>query len=56
MMGIKLFAGLIAAIMVVAYLLPVVVKLKEIPLIVVVSIGVVLMLIDLWATLRGKVD
>jgi hypothetical protein len=45
-------AGLIAVALVLIYLAPPVYKLREIELGVVVSIGVLLMLIDLWQSLR----
>jgi hypothetical protein len=49
----KIFAGLIAVALMLAYLLPLVLKLKEMALAGVVAIGVVMMLIDLWQSLRA---
>lgn len=49
----KLFAGLVAVALVLAFLLPLVFKLKEASLGVVVAIGVAMMLRDLWQSLRA---
>ncbi len=51
-MTVKLIAGFVAASLVLAYVLPPVIKLKDIPLGVVIAIGVILMLIDLYQSLR----
>jgi hypothetical protein len=53
-MILKIVAGLIAVALVLIYLAPPVYKLREIELGVVVSIGVLLMLIDLWQSLRKE--
>jgi hypothetical protein len=50
----KILAGLIAVALVLIYLAPPVYKLRDIELGVVVAIGVVLMLIDLWQSLRKE--
>jgi hypothetical protein len=51
-MSVKLVSALIAIVLVLAYLLPVAWKLKELSLAVVIAIGVVMMLVDLWQSLR----
>jgi hypothetical protein len=48
----KIVAGLIAVALVLIYLAPPVYKLREVELGVVVAIGVVMMLVDLWQSLR----
>ena len=45
-----------AAVLLVGYLAPVVIKLKDVPMTLVMAIGVVLMLVDLWHSLRSKDD
>ena len=55
-MPIKIFAGVLAAALMLAYLSPVVFKLKDISLGVIIAIGIVMMLIDLWQSLKGKED
>ena len=55
-MPIKIFAGVLAAALVLAYLSPVVFKLKDVSLGVIIAIGIVMMLIDLWQSLKGKED
>lgn len=51
-MGIKIFAGIVALVLMVPYLIAPVVKLKDVALGVVVLVGVVLMLVDLWHSFR----
>ena len=51
-MSIKLASALIAIVLMLAYLLPVALKLKELSLAVVIAVGVVMMLVDLWQSLR----
>lgn len=51
-MPVKLAAAVIAVVLMVAYLMPVVLKLKEVALGVVITIGIVMMLIDLWHSMR----
>lgn len=51
-MPVKIFAALVAVLLVVAYLAPPVLKLKEMALAVVIAIGIVMMLIDVWQSLR----
>jgi len=51
-MGTKIFSAIVAVALVFAYLSPVVLKLKDASLAVVVLIGVTMMLVDLWQSLR----
>ena len=55
-MPIKIFAGIVAIALMIAYLIPVVFKLKDIPLGVVILIGLGMMLVDLWQSLQSKDD
>lgn len=55
-MPIKIFSGLVAFSLLLAYLVPLVIKLKQVSLGVVVLIGVVMMLADLWQSLQSKDD
>ncbi len=55
-MPIKIFAGTVAIALMIAFLSPVVFKLKDIPLGVVILIGLGMMLVDLWQSLQSKDD
>ena len=55
-MPFKIFAGLIAMVIMLAYLAAPVIKLKDIALGVVVLIGVAMMLVDLWQSMQSKDD
>lgn len=55
-MAFKIFAAIVAVVLMLAFLAPVVVKLQDVPLGAVVTIGVVLMLVDLWQSLQAKED
>ena len=55
-MGIKVAAALVAVILLAGYLLALVLKMKEVDLSIVVGIGLVLMLVDLWQSLKSKDD
>ena len=55
-MALKIFAGLVGVVLLLIYIAPVVVKLKEIPLWVVALLGIGMMLVDLWQSLRSKED
>ncbi|MBI4204668.1 MAG: hypothetical protein HY527_06550 [Betaproteobacteria bacterium] len=55
-MAFKVFAGIVAAALLLIFISPVVIKLKDIALSVVVLIGVTLMLLDIWHSLRSKDD
>lgn len=51
-MPIKIFAAVVAVVMVLSFLVPPVWKLKDIALGVVILIGIVMMLVDLWQSLQ----
>jgi hypothetical protein len=53
-MPVKIAAAVIAVVLVLAYLVPIVVKLKELALGVVITIGILMMLIDLWQSLHKE--
>jgi hypothetical protein len=55
-MAIKVAAALVAVILMFGYLLSLAFKLKEIDLGIVIAIGLVLMLIDLWQSFKSKDD
>lgn len=55
-MLLKLIAGIIGAVLLLAYVAPVTLRLKEISLWVVVVLGVGMMLVDLWESLRAQDD
>ena len=55
-MAFKIFAAIVAVVLMLAFLAPVVVKLQDVPLAAVVTIGFVLMLVDLWQSLQAKED
>lgn len=55
-MPIKIFAGIVAVVLVLSFLSPVVFKLKDVALGVIVLIGIVMMLVDLWHSLESKED
>ena len=55
-MGIKIAAGLVAAGLMLAYLLAPVFKLKEIELAIVILIGLAMMFVDLWQSMKSKDD
>jgi hypothetical protein len=55
-MPIKIFAAAVAVVMVLSFLAPPVLKLKDIALGVVILIGIVMMLADLWQSLQTKED
>jgi len=48
----KILCGIVAAALFLLYLAPVVLKLKEVALSAVAVLGVVMMLVDLWQSLR----
>ena len=55
-MPIKFFAAIVAVILVVGFLVPVVLKLKDVALGGVISIGIAMMLVDLAQSLKSKED
>ena len=52
----KIFAGIVAAALLIVFVAPVVIKLKDVALGIVVLIGVTMMLVDLWQSLQSKDD
>ena len=55
-MSIKIFAAAVAVVLMLCFLVPPVLKLKDIALGVVITIGIVMMLMDLWQSLLKKED
>jgi L-asparagine transporter-like permease len=55
-MLLKLLAALVAVALMLAYLVPMVVKMKDPALAIVIVIGLVIMLVDLWHSLRKPED
>jgi hypothetical protein len=55
-MPFKIFAGLVALVIMLTYLAAPVIKLKDVALGVVVLIGVAMMLVDLWQAMQSKDD
>ena len=53
-MLIKYFAAVVALVLVIAFLVPVVLKLKDVALGVVISVGIAMMLVDLAQSLKSK--
>jgi hypothetical protein len=53
-MAVKIAAGVVALILIVGYLLPPVLKLKEVALGVVIIVGLSMMAVDLWQSLKSK--
>jgi hypothetical protein len=51
-MIVKFLAAIIAVLLLLAYLVPVALKLKEISLAAVMLVGVVMMLVDVWQSLQ----
>jgi len=55
-MTFKIIAGIVAAVLLLAFLAPPAIKLLDEALIAVMAIGVVMMLVDLWQSLQSKED
>ncbi len=55
-MAFKIFAGIVAIVVMAPYLIAPVVKLKDVALGVVVLAGLAMMLVDLWQSLKSKED
>ena len=55
-MMIKIFAAFVAVALLLAYLGPMVFKMKDVALTCVVVLGIVVMLVDLWYTFRKAED
>lgn len=53
-MAFKIFASVVAAALLIVFIAPVVVKLKEMSLIVVALIGLTMMVVDLWQSLKSN--
>ena len=53
-MPIKYFAAVVAMILMISFLVPVVLKLKDVALGVVISVGIAMMLVDLAQSLKSK--
>ena len=55
-MALRIFAGILAVSLMLIYLAPVVLKLRQPALTIVVLIGIVMMLVDLWQSLKSGDD
>ena len=55
-MAFKILAGVVAMVLMIAYLAPPIYKLKDVALGIVIAIGVAMMLVDLWQSLQSKDD
>jgi hypothetical protein len=53
---VKLLAAILGAALLITYMAPVVLRLKEVALWVIVLIGLGMMLVDLWESLRSRED
>lgn len=53
-MAFKILSGFVATVLLVAYLAPIVLKLRDHALTAVILVGVAMMLVDLWQSLRSK--
>lgn len=55
-MAFKILAGVVAMVLMIAYLAPPIYKLKDVALAIVIAIGIVMMLVDLVQSLQSKED
>ena len=55
-MKLKIVAGIIGVALLLAYVAPVVLRLKDVALSIVVFIGIAMMLVDLWQSLQSRED
>ena len=55
-MAIKIFAAIVALLLFVSYVVPMVLKLKDVALGIIILIGIAMMLVDLGQSLRAKDD
>jgi hypothetical protein len=55
-MPFKIIAGIVALALLSAFLVPYVLKLKELELGIVIGAGIVMMLVDFWQSLKSKDD
>jgi hypothetical protein len=53
-MPFKIFCAVVAVALVLAFLVPIAVKLQEVSLALVMAVGVSMMLVDLWQSLRSQ--
>jgi hypothetical protein len=53
-MGFKIFASVVAAMLLILFISPVVVKLKDVALSAVVLIGLTMMITDIWQSLKAN--
>lgn len=53
-MPVKILAAIVAVVLLIGYLVPVVFKLKEVALGVVIAVGIAMMLVDLWQSFHEK--
>ncbi len=53
-MKFSIFSGIVAAALLVIFVAPVVFKLKEVALTIVVLIGIVMAVVDIWQSVRSK--
>jgi hypothetical protein len=53
-MAVKIFAGIVALVLLAGFLVPYVVKMKEVELGIVILAGIAMMLVDLWQSLKEK--
>jgi hypothetical protein len=53
-MAVKIFAGIVAIILLGGFLLPYVLKMKDVQLGIVILIGIGMMLVDLWQSMKEK--
>lgn len=55
-MAFKILAGIVAVVLLAGYLIAPVFKLREVALGIVVAVGLAMMLVDLWQSLKSKDD
>jgi hypothetical protein len=55
-MAFRIFAGLVAVALMLLYLVPPVIKLKDFELGAVILVGLAMMLVDLWQSIQSKDD
>ncbi len=55
-MAFKIFTSIVAASLLLIFIGPVVIKLKDVALTIVALIGVIMMAVDIWHSLRSKDD
>jgi hypothetical protein len=53
-MAVKIVAGIVAIVLIVGFLLPYVLKMKDAELGIVILIGIGMMLVDLWQSLKER--